>query len=273
MTFTILARDPDTGHTGVATGTGYFAAGDTVPWARPGIGAVATQALTAPEHGPHILDRLADGAEADEAMSSVLAGDQRSASRQVAVVDAAGRIAAHTGDRCIRHAGHVIADDHATLANLTTEPGLPEAMSEGFAAAPGSFPCRLLAALEAGRFHGGDLRGERSAALLVTTGDPGDPPWSSLVNLRVDDHADPLTELRRLLHRQQAYGHLSAGLNHLFADRVDPARERLTAARELLPQDPQVAFWCDVAFGRSIRTADPRWDELRRRLAELDVPE
>jgi hypothetical protein len=188
----------------------------------------------------------------------------------VGVVDAGGEIAVHTGSRCLRHAGHVVAADHAALANVARHRGLPEAMSRAFAAATGSPARRLVAALAAGESHGGDLRGRQSASVLVVSGDPRDPPWSSLVDLRVDDHADPLGELARLLDRQEAFGQLSLGLNLLFVGRADAARPHLDAAAALDPDDDQIGFWAGIARG-AVDDPGPDWRELRRRIAEAGI--
>ncbi len=276
MTFTIVARDAVSGALGVAAETRYFAVGETVPWARPGIGAVATQALTEPAHGPRVLDLLTSGASATEALAAVLAVDPAPELRQVGVVDTAGRVAAHTGSRCIRYAEHLIEADHVTMANLGSEPGIPAAMSRAFAASSGSLARRMLAALQAGDAAGGDLRGRQSASLLVVSGNAEDPPWSSLVDVRVDDHDEPIGEIARLLHLQEAYGRLSRGLNHLFVGHVEEARAEIDAALRLVPDNPQVRFWCglarELATGSRIEPeSDPRWGELRRRLEEVGL--
>jgi uncharacterized Ntn-hydrolase superfamily protein len=276
VTFSIVARDEATGYLGVATQTRYYAVGQTVPWARPGVGAVVTQALTEPAHGPRVLDLLESGMQAGEALEAVVAADSGADLRQIGIVDGTGRTAGCTGSRCIRFAGHAIGDGHVVAANLARAEGVPEAMSLAYGSASGPLARRMLAALEAGQDAGGDLRGRQSAALLVVSGDTTAPAWSSLTDIRVDDHDDPIAELARLLGLQEAYACLTRGLNHLFAGDRDGARSELRNAVSRAPGDSQIEFWWraveeptdDDAAGTP---AAPHWEELRRRLDEVGL--
>ena len=153
-TYSIVAFDPATGEHGVAVQSHWFSVGSLCPWARPGVGAVATQSIVEPAHGPNTLDRLADGLDATSALAAVLAGDDVSAMRQVGVVDSRGRVAAHTGDGCIAEAGHVLGEHWACQANMMARATVPQAMSAGFAAASGDLAGRLLAALQAAEAEG-----------------------------------------------------------------------------------------------------------------------
>ena len=283
MTFTIIARDPSSGDLGIAAQTRFFAVGRSVPWARPGIGGVATQALTEPALGPRVLDLLTSGLSAEEALEAVIAGDPRRQVRQLGVVDGTGRFAVHTGAQCIRHAEHVVKRDHATLGNIGTEPGIPQAMSSAFIESHGPLAWRMLAALQAGERTGGDLRGRQSASILIVSGDTLDPPWSSLVDLRVDDHPDPIGELARLLRLDEVFRRLSRGLDHLYSGMLEAAQTEFeTAIEEADRVDPQVRFWDQLTRElagesppRDRNSLGPIWTELRRRLDEtgaLDLP-
>ena len=167
MTYSIVARDRDTGELGVAVQSHWFSVGSLVTWARPGIGAVATQANVDPGYGPRALDLLAAGTPAPAALAELLAADPGRESRQVAVVDGAGGVAAHTGTACMAFAGHVTGAGVSCQANIMASERVWPAMLEAFTAATGSLGERLLDALDAAEREGGDLRGRQSAAILV----------------------------------------------------------------------------------------------------------
>jgi uncharacterized Ntn-hydrolase superfamily protein len=211
MTFSIVARDPATGQLGVAVSTCALAVGRAAPWARAGVGAVATQALSQRGYGPRLLDRLAAGDAAEAALDQLLATDQDADQRQVAVVGAAGAPAAWTGVGCLSACGHRTDSDSSAQGNMLASRSVIPSVAEGYADAPGDaagdFAARLVAALRAGDTAGGDLRGRQSAALIVVSGSRDDEaPWEGvLVDLRVDDAADPVGGLERLLRLQRAY--------------------------------------------------------------------
>jgi uncharacterized Ntn-hydrolase superfamily protein len=201
-TFSIAAFDPENGDVGVAVQSKYFAVGAVVPWARAGVGAVATQAAGRAAYGPEILDLLARGHEPREAIEHVLAADERRETRQLGVVDAGGRAAAFTGSECNEWAGHATGSGYAAQGNILAGEEVVAEMARAFERTSGALAERLLAALEAAQAAGGDRRGEQSAALVVER--PGGIPASReevdrIVDLRVDDHAEPIRELRRLL--------------------------------------------------------------------------
>jgi len=211
MTFSIVARDPATGQLGVAVATCALAVGRAAPWARAGVGAVATQALSQRGYGPRLLDRLAAGEAAEAALDQLLATDQDADQRQVAVVGAAGAPAAWTGVGCLSACGHRTGADSSAQGNMLASRSVIPSVAEGYADAPGDaagyFAARLVAGLRAGDAAGGDLRGRQSAALIVVSGSRDDEaPWEGvLVDLRVDDAADPVGGLGRLLRLQRAY--------------------------------------------------------------------
>jgi uncharacterized Ntn-hydrolase superfamily protein len=199
MTFSIVAHDPASGALGVAVASKALACGSIVPWARSGVGAVATQAGANANYGPQGLDLLAAG-QAPEAVVAALTGaDAHAAHRQVAVMDARGRVAGYTGAACLDWSGGRSGAGRACQGNILTGPEVVDAMGAAFDATGGDLVARLLAALGAGQDAGGDRRGRQSAGLLVV----GTPLafWHDgrLVDLRVDDHADPIAELGRLV--------------------------------------------------------------------------
>jgi uncharacterized Ntn-hydrolase superfamily protein len=274
VTYSIVARDAGTGALGVAVQSHFFSVGSVVPWAEPGVGAVATQAFAEAAHGPRGLALLREGRSAPEALRSLAAGDPGAAYRQLAVVDAAGRADAHTGAACLAHAGHECEPDVTAQGNMLASPAVPAAMIEGFRSADGRLAERLLAALDAGEAAGGDIRGRQSAALLVV----GDPAGE--VELRVEDHEEPLVELRRLLRLRRAYDRIGAailGSGLLIAEGADVSEEAIAAlgeAQDVLGPNPEATFWRAVLLARSGRIDEARADADRAtavtpRLTEL----
>ena len=260
-TYSIVALDPATGELGAAVQSHWFSVGSLCIWARPGIGAVATQSVVEPAHGPDALDRLQDGEDAAAALAGVLAPDPLADVRQVGVVDAAGTVAVHTGPGCIPEAGHVTGAHWSCQANMMARDTVPAAMSEAFAAADGALADRLMAALEAAEGQGGDVRGRQSAAMLVVPADG--EPWRTRVNLRVEDHHAPLEELRRLLALQRAYELAGEGDELLAAGRVDEAGDRYRRAQELAPGSDELLFWAGLATAQA-GDLDEGVDAVRR---------
>lgn len=207
MTFSIVARDPATGQLGVAVATCTLAVGRAAPWARAGVGAVATQASSQRGYGPRLLARLAAGDPAADALADLLGRDPDADQRQVGVVGPTGPPAAWTGLGCLPACGHRTGEHATAQGNMLSSRSVVPSVAEGYAEAGGDFAARLVAALRAGDAAGGDLRGRQSAALLVVAGTrDDDAPWEGvLVDLRVDDAADPVAELARLLRLQRAY--------------------------------------------------------------------
>lgn len=199
-TFSIVARDAATGDLGVAVATKAPAVGSVVPWARAGVGAVATQAFTNPDFGPRGLDLLAGGMTPREVLSTLLSGDEQPERRQVGIIDARGVSVSHTGRENLAWAGAIEGVNFTVQGNLLVGRATLEAMAGSFRSTEGKVERlteRLLLALEAGQAAGGDRRGGQSAALLVVSSDP-DRRRDRSANLRVDDHEDPVGELRRL---------------------------------------------------------------------------
>jgi uncharacterized Ntn-hydrolase superfamily protein len=248
-TYSIVALDPATGELGAAVQSHWFSVGSLCTWARPGIGAVATQSVVEPAHGPHALDRLQRGDDAAAALAGVLATDALAVVRQVGVIDARGRVAVHTGARCIPEAGHVTGEHWACQANMMARATVPDAMSAAFAAAGGDLAERLMTALEGAEAEGGDVRGRQSAALLVAPAEG--EAWRARLDLRVEDHADPVGELRRLLGTQRAY-ELAGDADELMAEgRAGEAAAMYVRASELAPQSDELLFWAGLAIAQN----------------------
>jgi uncharacterized Ntn-hydrolase superfamily protein len=281
-TYSIVAFDPETREVGAAVQSHWFSVGSLCTWARPGIGAVATQSVVEPAHGPHALDRLAAGDDAQTALDAVLAADELASVRQVGVVDAQGMVAVHTGASCIPEAGHATAEHWTCQANMMARATVPDAMSAAFAAAGGDLADRLMVALEAAEADGGDVRGRQSAALLVAPAEG--EPWQARIDLRVEDHADPVAELWRLRALQRAYELAGEADELTGAGRADEAAALYVRASELAPQSDELLFWAglaiaqkgDVAAGadavRRAAEVHPGWLTLLERLSPDFAP-
>jgi len=243
MTYSIVARDPATGALGVAVQTCMFAVGTIAPWARAGVGAVATQAFGEPAYGWRCLDALEAHASAEDALGLARAADELSFLRQVGVVSADGNAAAFTGDGCIDHAGHVVGDGFAVQANMMSKPEVWSAMASAFADSSGPLAHRLLAALVAGETAGGDARGRMSAALLVVEGSPSTQPGAgTVVDLRVDRSDDPVSELAGLLVAADAFAAFNHAADQLIAGDPTNALGSIEDALGLLPGDRNMRF-------------------------------
>ena len=294
MTYSIVARDPQTGELGVAVQSHFFGVGSLVPWAEAGVGVVATQSIVEPRYGREGLRMLRAGTAPAAALEALLAADPGSALRQVALLDAHGEAAVFTGASCIGHAGSAESPNARAQANLVAGPWVWMSMVEAFEAAAGSMAERLLAALRAAESHGGDLRGRQAAAIKVVRGQAtGDLTVDLVTDLRVDDADDPLDQLDRLVERSTALGGLirllsTAGLlSGEFAaspDDVAASLAELERAQQILgPGNTEPTVWqgillaragdadaARVAFARA-RAANPRVRELVTELAHAGM--
>ena len=281
-TYSIVARDPRTGELGVAVQSHWFSVGQMVPWLCPGVGAVATQSIVEPAYGPRALERLAAGERAGPALEALVAADEQARFRQVAVVDAHGNVASHTGEGCIPYAGHEAGHQFAAQANMMATAEVWPAMARAFEAATGPLARRLLAALHAAEARGGDARGRQSAALVVAPAEG--EPWRRTVDLRVDDDPDPLAQMDRLLDLSDAYALASEGDQLVGAGRHEEAGERYRRASELAPGNHELLFWAGMAAAQAgdlptaldrVRAAialQPGWRTLLGRLAPEIAP-
>jgi len=251
-TYSIVALDAETGQLGVAVQSHWFSVGTVVPWAKAGVGAVATQSIAEPSYGPKGLALMEQGIPADEALQSLLAKDIGENVRQVAMVDAQGNVGVHTGSRCISHASHLTGKNYSVQANIMAKPTVPSAMVQAFESTTGDLAERMLAALDAAEAEGGDLRGRQSAAMLVVSGEPTGDPWTDrIVDLDVADHENPLIELRRLYRISQAYRHAQRGDEYMEKNEMDSALQEYSAATKLYPENPELPFWTAVTLAQT----------------------
>ena len=283
-TYSIVARDPRTGEMGVAVQSHWFSVGSVVSWAEAGVGAVATQSFVDPSYGRSGLELMRGGRAAPDALQSLLARDDGRDVRQVAFVDARGRVAAHTGAKCIEAAGHHTGEGYSVQANMMANARVWPAMSRAYESARGDLAERMLAALEAAEAAGGDIRGRQSASLVVVKAESSGKPWVDRVfDLRVDDHPQPLAELRRLVRLQRAYNHMNAGDLAVEHKDNEAALREYSAAQALVPDNLEMAFWHAVALVNMNRTdealpifrrvfaADPNWRTFTTRLPKAGI--
>jgi len=247
-TYSIICYDSATGQFGGAVQSHWFKVADVI-WLEAGVGAVATQSLTDLAYGPLGLDMMRMGRTAGEALDGLVASDSNNAVRQVAMIDADGNIATHTGEKCIPEAGHLQGANYSVQANLMRDNTVWGAMAMAFENTEGELAERMMAALEAAQQEGGDIRGMQSAAMFVVTGQPTGRPWDDyLIDLRVDDSPEPLKELRRLLNINRAYNLMDEGDVYIAAGEYDSASAAYGEAAELAPGNPEILFWYAVTL-------------------------
>ncbi|HEV8426845.1 MAG TPA: DUF1028 domain-containing protein [Pyrinomonadaceae bacterium] len=248
-TFSIVARDPATGELGVAVQSHWFSVGPIVPWAEAGVGAVATQSFVDPSYGKNGLDLMRAGKSAPDALKELLAKDEGRDVRQVAMIDAQGRVDAWTGKNDIQAVGHIVGKNFSVQANLMLNDKVWPAMARAFESTKGDLADRMLAALDAAQAVGGDIRGRQSAAMVVVTGKPTGLAWKDRTfDLRVEDSPQPLLELRRLVKLQRAYSHMNAGDLAVEKKDNEGALREYGAAEKLVPNNAEMIYWHAVAL-------------------------
>jgi len=286
-TYSIVARDSATGEIGVAVQSHWFSVGTAVPWAEAGVGAVATQSFTEPSYGPLGLELMRLGRSGPEALLALVSTDADSAVRQVAMVDAQGRVAAFTGTRAIRAAGHSTGRQYSVQANLMEKPTVWPAMARAYETTKGDLAERLLAALEAAEREGGDIRGRQSAAIVVVAPTSSGRPWADRrFDLRVEDHPTPVAELRRLVTLARLYQKMNEGDELVTKNDIAAAVAAYGVATSALPDaatNGEAAFWTGISLASAGRVddalpylrrayaVDRRWAELVARLPDAGL--
>lgn len=281
-TYSIVARDAATGELGVAVQSHWFSVGSVVSWAQPGIGAVATQSFVEVSYGPLGLELMRAGKSASEALTALLAADQHIDVRQVGMVDAKGTVANHTGKNAIIAFCDQTGDGYSVQANLMDKTTVCAAMARAYEAtreAGGDLAERMMAALEAAQAEGGDIRGKQSAALKVVSGNATLPAWGGRIfDLRIEDHAAPIVELRRLLSVARAYRLMNAGDDFMTEGDIESAVDAYTKAEAIMPDNHEIVFWHAATLAAADRVDEslplfarafrmwPKWRELVTRL-------
>ena len=280
-TYSIVAFDQETGELGVAVQSHWFSVGFLVPWAKAGVGAVATQSFVKVDYGPHGLKLMEEGMSADAALQKLVSEDEGEAVRQVAMIDVKGNVAAHTGSKCIYAAGHQIGKNYSVQANLMENETVWPAMAKAFENTEGDLADKMMATLDAAEAEGGDIRGKQSAAMLIVTGEPTGVPWKDTVlDLRVEDHPKPLEELRRLIRINRAYRHANKGDHYLELEDIEKALAEYEMAAHYYPENPELSFWSAITLAskgqldkalpifRDVFNREPRLLKLTPRLVD-----
>lgn len=248
-TYSIVARDPETGEMGVAVQSNWFSVGSVVSWAEAGVGAVATQSFTNISFGPRGLELLKRGKTAGESLDILINSDEGRDVRQLAIVDSKGNVSAFTGENCIPAAGHQLGDNFSVQANLMLNENVWPAMAKAFKAAKGPLAERMMAALEAAQAAGGDIRGKQSAAILVVKGTTTGITWEDrIIDLRIEDHSEPVKELKRVLKVHRAYEFMNQGDVALEHNKINEALKLYSSAEAMFPENMEMKFWHAVCL-------------------------
>ena len=284
-TYSIVARDSITGEMAVGVQSHWFSVGTAVSWGEGGVGVVATQSFTNKSFGPRGLALLKEGKTASETLKQLLSDDEGRDVRQVAILDSKGNVAAHTGKKCIEYADHITGEGFSVQSNMMLTDKVCASMASAYRKSAGKpLAERIVIALRAAQEAGGDVRGKQSAALLVVSGKSEGKPWDErTVDLRVDDHKEPIIELDRLLKVQRAYEHMNAG--DLFVEKNDMkgAMDEYNKAMKQFPANLEMQYWTAITLANNKKTKeasailkkiyakDPNWRELTRRLPKAGL--
>ena len=283
-TYSIVARDPETGEMGVAVQSHWFSVGSIVSWAEAGVGAIATQSFVNASFGPRGLEMLKEGKTAKEVLKALIDADEGRDVRQLAIIDVHGNVATHTGKRCIDEAGHITGDNFSVQANMMLKKTVWKAMAKTFKNSKGPLAERMMAALEAAQAEGGDIRGKQSAALLVVKGQSTGKVWEDrIIDLRVEDHPDAVKEIKRVLKVYRAYEHMNAGDLALEHNDVEGALKAYGSAEAMFPDNLEMKYWHAISLvniGRiddalpmlkEIFSKDNNWRLLTERLPKIEL--
>lgn len=284
-TYSIIARDSKTGEMGVGVQSHYFSVGSVVDWGASGVGVVATQSFVNKSFGLRGLELMKQGKTPEEALAMLLSDDDGENVRQVALLDAHGRIAVHTGSKCIKYAGHKTGDNFSVQANMMLKDTVWPAMARAFEKNKDiPLPERIIKTLEAAESEGGDIRGKQSAAILIVKGEPVENEWDDpFIDLRVEDHPEPLEELNRLLKLRRAYEIMDKGDIAMEKGDEDLALKEFNSAREMCPNNIEMKYWTAVSLAnikrfdealqlfKEIFIIDNNWRILTERLPDVDL--
>ena len=271
-TYSIVALDETTGELGVAVQSHWFSVGFLVPWAKAGVGAVATQSFVKVDYGPDGLQLMESGITAVDALKTLTSKDDGEAVRQVGMIDIKGNVAAHTGSRCIKYAGHIVGENYSVQANMMANGTVPKAMAVAFEKTKGDLADRMMAALEAAEAEGGDIRGKQSAAMVIVSGEPSGVDWKDTkLSLRIEDHPTPLIELKRLIRVHRAYQHANMGDHYMETEEIDKALIEYSKAAEYYPENAELPYWSAVALanGGRVEEALPVFQSVFERNPDL----
>jgi uncharacterized Ntn-hydrolase superfamily protein len=278
-TYSIVAYDSTSGQMGIAVQSHWFSVGTVVSWAEAGVGVVATQSFVDIAYGPLGLDLMRGGKTANQALQALLKIDDQRDVRQVAMIDVHGNVAVHTGENCISEAGHYKGESFSVQANMMEKNTVWPAMAAAYQKSNGDLLSRLMTTLDAAQAEGGDIRGKQSIAILIVPIESNGQPWKEkIVDLRIDDHPQPLKEMKRLIKVHRAYEHMNKGDEYLALEDVASALREYKAASEIYPENVEIMYWTAVTLATENRVEEslpifkdvfkkePKWKELTKRL-------
>ncbi|WMN11683.1 DUF1028 domain-containing protein [Marivirga salinae] len=286
-TYSIVARDAETGEMAVAVQSHWFSVGTAVSWGEAGVGVVATQSFTNKSFGPRGLAMMKSGLSPQQAMDSLINNDEGEAFRQVAILNSEGQVASHTGAKCIDEAGHINGDNFSVQANMMLNKSVVPAMENAWKSNKDlRLAERMVEVLKAAQAEGGDIRGKQSAALLIVKGEASEEPWNDKVlDLRVDDHENPISELDRLVKVFRAYEHMNQGDLYVEKGAMQEAMNEYNAAMEMFPRNLEMQYWTAITLAndgkmdravkmlQKIYQEDANWRELTKRLPKVGLLE
>ncbi len=284
-TYSIVARNPKTGEMGIGVQSHWFSVGSVVSWGEAGVGVVATQSLVNKSFGLRGLDLLKQGKTPKESIEILLSDDEGGDVRQVSILDAEGRVATHTGSKCIKHAGHRVGENFSVQANMMLSDQVWPSMVEAFVEYNKlPLPEQIVKCLEAAESAGGDLRGRQSAALLIVSGQAPENKWEDpIIDLRVEDHPEPLEEINRLLKVWRAYEHMNNGDLAIEKGNMGKALEEYNAAMKKFPDNLEMKYWTAVSLAnenkleealvlfKNVFKKDKNWRLLTERLPHSEL--
>lgn len=283
-TYSIVAQDVVTGEMGVAVQSHWFSVGSIVAWGEAGVGVVATQSFVNPSFGPRGLELMKTGMSAEETLDLLIASDEGREFRQLAILDIYGNVKAFTGNKCIEGAGHIVGDNYSVQANLMLNDLVPQAMAEAFENANGPLAERMVAAMEAAQNVGGDIRGQQSASILIVRGNATGNLWEDrIIDLRVEDHQQPIDEIKRLLKVYRAYEHMNNGDYAVEKNDMELAMKEYSAAMAMFPENLEMKYWTAIALVnvgqlekalpmfKDIFSKDENWKTLTPRLIKNEM--
>lgn len=284
-TYSIVARDPKTGEMGVGVQSHYFSVGSVVDWGASGVGVVATQSFVNKSFGLRGLELMKQGKSPEEALDILLSDDEGKNVRQVALLDSQGRVAVHTGSKCIKYAGHETGDNFSVQANMMLKDTVWPAMAQAFETHKSiPLPERIIKTLKAAESEGGDIRGKQSAAILIVKAEPVENKWDDpSIDIRVEDHPEPLEELSRLLKLRRAYESMDKGDVAMEKGDEDEALKEYSTAKEMCPDNIEMKYWTAVSLAnikrfeeaiplfKEIFNFDNNWRILTERLPEVNL--
>ncbi len=284
-TFSIIARDPNTGEMGVGVQSHWFSVGTAVPWAEAGVGVVATQSFVNKSYGIKGLALMKSGISAPAALKILMDEDEGRELRQVAMLDSNGHVMSFTGNKCIDYAFSTIGDNFSVQSNMMLTNTVNTSMANAYMKSSGKpLAERILIALQAGQLAGGDIRGKQSAAILIVAAHSSKKPWDDrLIDLRVDDNIAPLKELDRLLRLYRAYEHMNNGDLAIEKNDISLAMKEYGEAMNMFPLNLEMQYWTAItlANNKKIKEAsvilhkiylkDDNWRALTNRLPKVNL--